>query len=83
MLKSAGTRFRPFAMFESIAGNVAKIAARTAEYERRFLSPFVAAQRGYIDEVIMPHATRMHVSCVLVMLRRKKLDMLRPPARGV
>jgi len=23
-----------------------------------FLSPFVAAERGYIDEVIMPHSTR-------------------------
>ena len=33
-----------------------KIAARTKEYEERFLSPFVAAERGYIDEVIMPHS---------------------------
>ena len=30
----------------------------TKEYEDRFLSPFVAAERGYIDEVIMPHSTR-------------------------
>src|SRR5246500_3594475 len=35
-----------------------KIAARTREYEERFLSPFIAAERGYIDDVIMPHATR-------------------------
>jgi propionyl-CoA carboxylase beta chain len=34
------------------------IAAKTKEYEDRFLSPFVAAERGYIDEVIMPHSTR-------------------------
>ena len=33
-----------------------KIAERTKEYEDRFLSPFVAAERGYIDEVIMPHS---------------------------
>jgi propionyl-CoA carboxylase beta chain len=35
-----------------------KIAAHTKMYEDRFLSPFVAAERGYIDEVIMPHSTR-------------------------
>ncbi|BAS00940.1 propionyl-CoA carboxylase carboxyl transferase subunit [Blastochloris viridis] len=39
-----------------------KIAKRTEEYEQRFLSPFVAAERGYIDEVIMPHATRHRVA---------------------
>ena len=32
-----------------------KTAERTQEYEDAFLSPFVAAERGYIDEVIMPH----------------------------
>ena len=52
----------------------AKIAARTKEYEDRFLSPFVAAERGYIDEVIMPHATRKRLSRVLAMLRNKKLE---------
>ena len=51
-----------------------KIAQRTREYEDRFLSPFVAAERGYIDEVIMPHATRKRLSRVLAMLRNKKLD---------
>ena len=30
-----------------------KIAAHTKMYEDRFLSPFVAAERGYIDDVIM------------------------------
>ena len=35
-----------------------KIAARTKEYEERFWSPFIAAERGYIDEVIMPASTR-------------------------
>ena len=35
-----------------------KIAAHTKDYEDRFLSPFVAAERGYVDEVIMPHSTR-------------------------
>jgi propionyl-CoA carboxylase beta chain len=50
-----------------------KIAARTREYEARFLSPFVAAERGYIDEVIMPHATRRRVARAFAMLDNKQL----------
>ena len=45
-------------IFRADIGDADKIAARTKEYEERFLSPFVAAERGYIDDVIMPHATR-------------------------
>ena len=51
-----------------------KIAARTKEYEDRFLSPFAAAERGYIDEVIMPHTTRRVVARGLAMLRGKTLE---------
>lgn len=51
-----------------------KIAEHTAEYEERFLSPFVAAERGYIDDVIMPHATRRRVARALAMLRHKELE---------
>jgi propionyl-CoA carboxylase beta chain len=50
-----------------------KIAERTKEYEDRFLSPFVAAERGYIDEVILPHGTRKRVARALAMLRHKEL----------
>ena len=45
-------------IFRQDIGDPQKIAERTKEYETRFLSPFVAAERGYIDEVIMPHSTR-------------------------
>ena len=45
-------------IFRADIGDATKIAARTKEYEERFLSPFVAAERGYIDDVIMPHSTR-------------------------
>ncbi|MFC5585941.1 acyl-CoA carboxylase subunit beta [Nitratireductor kimnyeongensis] len=50
-----------------------KIAAHTKMYEDRFLSPFVAAERGYVDEVIMPHSTRMRIARALRMLRNKDL----------
>ncbi|UOK71251.1 acyl-CoA carboxylase subunit beta [Ancylobacter polymorphus] len=51
-----------------------KIAARTKEYEQRFLSPFVAAERGYIDEVIPPRATRKRIARALAMLASKKIE---------
>ncbi len=51
-----------------------KIAARTRDYEDRFLSPFVAAERGYVDEVIMPRSTRRRVARGLAMLRNKTLE---------
>jgi propionyl-CoA carboxylase beta chain len=57
-------------------GDAEKIAAHTKTYEDRFLSPFVAAERGYIDEVIMPHSTRRRIARALRMLRNK--DMQNP-----
>ena len=51
-----------------------KIAARTKEYEQRFLSPFVAAERGYIDEVITPRSTRKRIARALAMLASKKIE---------
>jgi propionyl-CoA carboxylase beta chain len=61
-------------IFRSDISDPAKIADRTKEYEDAFLSPFVAAERGYIDEVIMPRTTRKRLSRALVMLRNKKLE---------
>jgi propionyl-CoA carboxylase beta chain len=55
-------------------GDTEKIAAHTKAYEDRFLSPFVAAERGYVDEVIMPHSTRRRVARALRMLRNKDLQ---------
>ena len=51
-----------------------KVAAHTKAYEDRFMSPFVAAERGYVDEVIMPHSTRRRVARALEMLRDKALE---------
>jgi propionyl-CoA carboxylase beta chain len=61
-------------IFRADIGDPAKIAERTKEYEERFLSPFVAAERGYIDEVILPHNTRRRVARALAMLRHKELE---------
>jgi propionyl-CoA carboxylase beta chain len=66
-------------IFRQDLGDPEKIAARTREYEERFLSPFAAAERGYIDEVIMPRATRRRVARALAMLRGKAVEM--PPRK--
>jgi len=50
-----------------------KIAARTADYEARFANPFVAAEKGFIDEVIQPRSTRKRVARAFASLRGKKL----------
>jgi len=50
-----------------------KIAALTADYEGRFANPFVAAENGFIDEVIMPQNTRMRVSRAFASLKSKKI----------
>jgi propionyl-CoA carboxylase beta chain len=62
-------------IFRADIGDAKKIAARTKEYEDRFLSPFVAAERGYIDDVIMPRATRARIAKALAMLRGKRVEM--------
>ncbi len=51
-----------------------EIASLTAEYEARFANPFVAAEKGFIDEVILPHSTRRRVTRAFAMLRGKKLE---------
>jgi len=53
-------------------GDADRIAARTAEYEARFANPFVAAERGFIDEVIQPRSTRKRVCRAFASLRTKK-----------
>ena len=52
-----------------------KIAAHTAEYEERFANPFVAAERGFIDEVIQPRSTRKRVARAFASLRHKQKQM--------
>ena len=52
----------------------AKIEARTQEYRERFANPFIAARRGFIDDVIMPHSTRRRVASALRWLAGKRVE---------
>ncbi len=61
-------------IFRSDLGDEKKIAARTQEYRDKFANPFVAASRGFIDDIIMPHSTRKRVCEALAMLSNKKLE---------
>jgi propionyl-CoA carboxylase beta chain len=60
-------------IYRKEAPDADQIAAYTKAYEDRFMSPFVAAERGYIDEVIIPHSTRRRVARALRLLRGKEL----------
>lgn len=44
------------------------------DYRAKFASPFVAASRGYIDDVIRPQNTRWRLCRSLAVLRDKKLE---------
>jgi propionyl-CoA carboxylase beta chain len=61
-------------IFRGDIGDAKKIEARTEEYRERFANPFVAASRGFVDDVIMPRSTRRRVARALAMLRDKKLE---------
>ena len=61
-------------IFRNALGDDEEIERRTKEYEEKFLNPFIAAERGYIDEVIQPHNTRRRVARALALLRGKKLE---------
>jgi propionyl-CoA carboxylase beta chain len=61
-------------VYRSELGDKEKIAKREAEYKTRFANPFVAAERGFLDDVIMPHSTRRRVARALDMLKSKHLE---------
>ncbi|WP_075997614.1 acyl-CoA carboxylase subunit beta [Salaquimonas pukyongi] len=61
-------------LYRSELGDKDKIAGRTAEYEKRFANPFVAAERGFIDDVIMPHSSRKRIARAFASLRNKDLQ---------
>ena len=61
-------------LYRSELDDPEKIAQRTKDYEDRFANPFVAAERGFIDEVIQPHSTRRRVCRAFAALRTKRVE---------
>jgi len=61
-------------LYRSELGDADKIAQRTKDYEDRFANPFVAAEMGFIDDVITPSKTRKRLSRAFASLRNKDLQ---------
>ena len=57
---------------EQAADAAAFREAKTREYREKFASPYVAAERGYVDEVIEPRDTRARLTAALEVLRTKR-----------
>ncbi|MCI4644910.1 MAG: acyl-CoA carboxylase subunit beta [Hyphomonadaceae bacterium] len=66
-------------IFRKDLGDPEKIAEHTKMYEDNFANPYVAARKGYIDDVIRPHSTRKRVIKALRSLRTK--DVKNPPKK--
>jgi acetyl-CoA carboxylase carboxyltransferase component len=45
------------------------------EYKERFANPWIAAERGYVDDVIAPAETRSKIIAGLEMLRSKREEL--------
>ncbi len=46
--------------------------AKIAEYKEKFANPYIAAERGYVDEIIEPRFTRRKLITAFGMLRNKR-----------
>jgi propionyl-CoA carboxylase beta chain len=57
----------------------AERARLVAEYEERFANPYIAAARGYVDEVILPSETRARIAGALDVLQNKRQSV--PPKK--
>jgi propionyl-CoA carboxylase beta chain len=60
---------------ETLAGAVDAVAERArlvADYEQRFANPYIAASRGFVDDVIRPSDTRPRLIAALAMLAGKR-----------
>jgi len=64
------------------AKNVEKARAKLVEeYKAKFANPYIAASRGFVDDVIDPRDTRPRIIKALWMLRNKN-DQLPPKKHG-
>ena len=54
---------------------VAKLIEKETEYAEKFATPYRAAQRGFIDEVILPKDTRKKLLKAFSMLEHKEVEL--------
>ena len=58
-------------LFRNELNDLKKIEARTLEYEERFANPFIAAERGFLDDVIIPSNSRFRLIQAFYKLKNK------------
>ena len=56
------------------ADPAAKMRELVSEYVERFANPYIAAQRGYVDDVIEARQTRSIIATALEMLATKRVE---------
>ena len=61
-------------IFRGSLGSEEEVAEKEEEYRKQFTNPFVAAQRGYVDDIIQPRETRSRICRSLRLLRTKNLE---------
>ena len=61
-------------IYRSQSLNQDKIKKKTEQYEERFANPFIAAEKGYIDDVIMPRSSRKRLVRAFKSLKGKKVN---------
>jgi propionyl-CoA carboxylase beta chain len=71
--------YRP--QLRDAADPAAERARLVQEYENTLANPYVAAERGYVDSVIQPSATRVEIVRALRLLRTKR-EKLPPKKHG-
>jgi propionyl-CoA carboxylase beta chain len=64
---------------EAAAEPAALRAEKVAEYRARFSSPYIAAERGFVDAVIEPRTTRREIVRALRQLAAKRASL--PPKK--
>jgi len=61
-------------IFRQDIGDEEKIDKRTNDYREKFANPFIAASRGYIDDIVLPYQTREKLCHSFEMLKNKELS---------
>ena len=59
-------------IFRQDIGDEEKIEKRTNEYREKFANPFIAASRGYIDDIVLPYQTREKLCHSFETLKNKE-----------
>tara|TARA_R110002050_G_C8819149_1_gene504269 strand:- start:52 stop:267 length:216 start_codon:yes stop_codon:yes gene_type:complete len=59
---------------EIIHRNDKDLESREREYVEKFANPYPAAERGFIDDVIVPEKTRTIIASDLEILRTKSIE---------